>query len=625
MHVRKFIAGNARTALKKVKDALGSDAIILSNRAIPQGVEILAVAAREMAMVIETDDSGKQSFNTVNQSLELDMDSFKEERTSRWFDATNEEKKQLQESPSSGSAPRRALASLSGTAAEGVAEKDSLGRKHIVEALSLLITQRKGKQHFALGLFGRWGTGKSSLIHQLTLRLKQEHPEIVVAEFNAWKNEKATSLGAMLAQSVVDALTEQLSWVERLKLALKLEWKKNRRAKKALEKDVSFVLRFKSRLRQSAWWWILLPPALILVALATTLWAIPVPPLAKWLGVPTLVGWITLASLSKFVQDNLMVHFKKVNASKYLEQLKLPDYGTYRGLLGEIHRALASLCELTLEGSDTTNGRTLVLVIDDLDRCGADAVKETLDAIRLVADIPRVIALVAVDERIAFAAVEKHYEYYGQPTRPSALVAREYLAKVFQASIRLGDASDQDVQTYVTDVLFGAADLDGGQITLPNESARKGVETRLPIEETELAAKDVPQENRSLPGEGELFGKLALAYNFRNPRLMWRLHLAWRLLKVLHFGKSSYDFDQAEPVLRLLFWREYRLQQPAEMREELDSWLVNGAMGGRHAHLAPALKGLTNSMAGTFMGRSWNALFKVTDAVLLPAGRQNAN
>ena len=52
MNVRKFIAATARDALHKVKEMLGPDAIILSNRAIPGGVEIMAVAAGEMDAIV---------------------------------------------------------------------------------------------------------------------------------------------------------------------------------------------------------------------------------------------------------------------------------------------------------------------------------------------------------------------------------------------------------------------------------------------------------------------------------------------------------------------------------------------------------------------------------------------
>lgn len=47
MNAKKFIANNAREALRKVKESLGNDAVILSNRSIPGGVEILAVAQKE--------------------------------------------------------------------------------------------------------------------------------------------------------------------------------------------------------------------------------------------------------------------------------------------------------------------------------------------------------------------------------------------------------------------------------------------------------------------------------------------------------------------------------------------------------------------------------------------------
>jgi len=54
MNVRKFVASSARDALRKVKELLGPDAIILSNRAIPGGVEIMAVAASDMEMIVPT-------------------------------------------------------------------------------------------------------------------------------------------------------------------------------------------------------------------------------------------------------------------------------------------------------------------------------------------------------------------------------------------------------------------------------------------------------------------------------------------------------------------------------------------------------------------------------------------
>ena len=71
MNVRKFVAATARDALRKVKELLGPDAIILSNRAIPGGVEIMAVAAGDMEMMVPSSpkaDTGRGEDYTVSLS-----------------------------------------------------------------------------------------------------------------------------------------------------------------------------------------------------------------------------------------------------------------------------------------------------------------------------------------------------------------------------------------------------------------------------------------------------------------------------------------------------------------------------------------------------------------------------
>ena len=48
MNVRKFFGANTREALRQVRDALGADALILSNRRVDGGVEIMAVSDGEV-------------------------------------------------------------------------------------------------------------------------------------------------------------------------------------------------------------------------------------------------------------------------------------------------------------------------------------------------------------------------------------------------------------------------------------------------------------------------------------------------------------------------------------------------------------------------------------------------
>ena len=54
MNARKFIAVNSREAFKLVRVELGDDAVILSNRKVPEGVEIVAMGGMELSRLSET-------------------------------------------------------------------------------------------------------------------------------------------------------------------------------------------------------------------------------------------------------------------------------------------------------------------------------------------------------------------------------------------------------------------------------------------------------------------------------------------------------------------------------------------------------------------------------------------
>ncbi|MDO9636258.1 MAG: hypothetical protein Q7I95_04795 [Thiobacillus sp.] len=49
MNVKRIVAKTSREAMRQLRDALGPDAVILSNRAVEGGVEVLALAADDIA------------------------------------------------------------------------------------------------------------------------------------------------------------------------------------------------------------------------------------------------------------------------------------------------------------------------------------------------------------------------------------------------------------------------------------------------------------------------------------------------------------------------------------------------------------------------------------------------
>lgn len=58
MTVQRFVAPTAREALRRVKEQLGPDAIIVANKAVPAGVEITAMSAESLD-ALSTHGSGR--------------------------------------------------------------------------------------------------------------------------------------------------------------------------------------------------------------------------------------------------------------------------------------------------------------------------------------------------------------------------------------------------------------------------------------------------------------------------------------------------------------------------------------------------------------------------------------
>lgn len=532
-----------------------------------------------------------------------------------------------------------APSTLSATRTEVEAESDLLGRERLTQALCRLLTEREDDHPFAIGLFGHWGTGKSSQVNFLQEELKKAgKAKILVAEFNAWQNEKATNLAAMLAQAVVDGLVADKGMWEKLKLAVRLAALHHSHTRNTVEQGGRSLFVWLSQ--AWPWAWVLLPPVGALLLLAPLLWWLPLPGEAFAPFIKILAGAAaTLASAYHFMRSHLTEWFKRLDIKKSLSLLSLPDYSAHRGLILDIHRTLHDLCALSLEGKSPKEGSYLLLVVDDLDRCGVDTVKDVLDVVRLVTNIPRVVTLVAIDERMAFAAVEKHYHQFGHAGRHPALVARDYLAKVLQVSVTLPEVSPGNIGSYVDKKIFGDIGLphvmqtqaakENGVTSSPSDvrpssMARAKPAEAPPLEQNPLpdapaasAANQVPLQQSSLPREKELFKELARAYNFSNPRLLWRLYMGWKLLKSLTLS-DTYISEEVEIPMQLLFWREWLRQLACEQRETYSDWVGNT----RRRIKPPGMPGAIYDAVHLKLRPTWEKimpLIGVVDAVLLPA------
>jgi predicted KAP-like P-loop ATPase len=233
-------------------------------------------------------------------------------------------------------------------------------------------------------------------------------------------------------------------------------------------------------------------------------------------GLLTRAGAFIGAAVSGTASHDQAMHVKDdvIDASKELKGLLKP--GEKRTPPKEIDTFRREFGEL-LEGLDIT----LVLFIDNLDRCLPDAAIGTLEAVRLFLFMPRTAFVIAADEGMIRHSVAKH------SGDPEASHVRDYLDKVIQVPLRVPQVGVEDLRAYMYSLLVGRAApaaLPAIQIRLM--AALQGAWKGDTFERTEIAtiAGDPPGLLDDLAVADRLAAVLAAAPNVMgNPRIVKRL------------------------------------------------------------------------------------------------------
>ncbi|MEM6560412.1 MAG: P-loop NTPase fold protein [Planctomycetota bacterium] len=515
--------------------------------------------------------------------------------------------------------PTRVNGNITPQLSEEPSRDDHLDRKPFVDTLARMFAGPDFPAHTTLGLLGEWGTGKSSVRLQLEDRLTQTNGKrFCFAEFNAWRYEQTDNIAAGLAQEVVRGILQPLGFWQRALLRLRFARQVNPWAVYrggvflALFVGLAGVL-FAFRDRISA---TIVDEGWDLVWQETPL-------------VVTAIGGIAAAvAVLKSVKDlvELTANPLKSDLHRYM---KLPDYGEHLGQMPVIRRQLEALVRQRLrfrcahpearwvglrrfcdwvalpyrseKSADEDHAcayRRLVLFVDDVDRCGVDAVVATLDAVRLVAEVPGVTVVVMVDSDIALQAVMHHYRDTAiKPDRPR--VARDYLAKVLHTVLQLPVPEREVVKKFVKTELFKdaledekptppVADDDATDDPPAESPPQVEVEFELPpaIEpepptapaptdpEAEQAAEDrqIDAAMRFTTTERDAFVDCVDTFGFTNPRQIKRLQNGFGLLKGLEEAMGGFAgleeaiADEPRRMLGTMFLAEFLAGLDVEVR-----------------------------------------------------------
>jgi|KBSSwiStaDraftv2_1062776.scaffolds.fasta_scaffold31678_3 hypothetical protein len=286
---------------------------------------------------------------------------------------------------------------------DNITEIDLLGFEFLSKAARRLILDQ-ALHPTTVGIFGLWGSGKSSLAGMLRQSLAKEEG-VLCLEFNAWTYEGFEDAKSALLGTILEQLLEEK------KLPAK-------------SKDLFLKLLRSVDLRHLAKLAAKVGGPMAAVAAAS-----PDPSVA---GPMMLAAGVTAAAT--------------ITVDDVADTLKPADDTAISARKGM--REFRKDFERLLKEAKLS---TLVVFIDDLDRCLPDTVVEVLEAIRLFLSTPKTVFVVCADERLVRSAVRRRF-----PAQPGDDfdVANEYLEKLVQHPIRIHTLGQLDVRQYLALLLI---------------------------------------------------------------------------------------------------------------------------------------------------------------------------
>jgi hypothetical protein len=257
----------------------------------------------------------------------------------------------------------------------------ALGYGAAADALGRII-QHSEPPRFAVGIFGGWGSGKTTLMDAIKSNIETA-PSLVVVEFNAWRYEREPQLLVPLLDTIRAAL---LGWSE------------------GKEGDA------KNRVRDSA-----IRIGGVVRALATGL--------SVGVGLPG-------AATVNFDLDKALAALSEPRSPESAQSVYFAAFQELKAAFDEFK----------------TGGVTRVVVfVDDLDRCLPENALQVLESMKLFFDIEGFIFIAGLDPEIVGRAAESKFfrRENGSETAGSSYstfanrLGVEYIQKIFQVQYRL--------------------------------------------------------------------------------------------------------------------------------------------------------------------------------------------
>lgn len=303
--------------------------------------------------------------------------------------------------------------------------QDLLNFKVVADTAAQMIKDGNG-QPVSIGVSGSWGVGKSSLVQMIGESLKSldSGKNYIFINFNAWLYQGYDDARMALLQKVADKIMEE-----------------SESRKTCIGEAKEFIKRIN---------WLRTAKFMIPVATGIITGGAVAGPVGSFIGAVSGLfsqsGMPSQEDLSKIKDSYNQVAPDLQNLLNDKEEKSVPKEIT----------ALRSLFQELLKKLDLT----LIVLVDDLDRCLPNTAISTLEAMRLLLFIPQTAFIIAADEQMIRNAVRSHF---GNIDLSDELVT-SYFDKLIQIPLRVPRLGANEVKGYLILLLADLAQR-RGQIT----------------------------------------------------------------------------------------------------------------------------------------------------------------
>lgn len=303
--------------------------------------------------------------------------------------------------------------------ADNETSEDLLGFKVHADLLLDLIND-KSILPVTIGVFGDWGSGKSSILKIIHEELeKEEYEKSLCIYFNGWTFEGYEDAKSALLYSILKELEDNKKLLFEVKDDIKHKVSK-------MWKSIDWIKGSFGIAKKA------------LVPIATSYIT----------GGVNLLPQLFQSAVNLFSNKEELV--KKLQSEEGDEIFKsfTKDEGESEDKLRI--NAIADFRKDFQDLIEATKFDRLVIIIDDLDRCSPERIIENLEAIKLFLNVPKTAFIIGADPRIVKHAIENKYKNNKDLEDDNNRIVIDYLEKLIQIPYSLPKLSDSEVETYIS-------------------------------------------------------------------------------------------------------------------------------------------------------------------------------